>query len=183
MVQESRSFQYQSPASHEAATIDQLTPAIEALLPTLESFLRFDEPEQTALSQSTWESVLDEPLPSEGAGADTVLALLRDVIIPNGLRNGAPGFCGWVTTMPTTIPTVAGFAASIAGSQRRWVQSFNTLEMIALRWLADLLELPPSYQGVFTSGGSIANLLGLGAARQAALEQRGFDCAQVGISV
>lgn len=183
MVQESRSFQYQSPASHEAATIDQLTPAIEALLPTLECFLRFDAPEQTALSQSTWESVLDESLPSEGAGADTVLALLRDVIIPNGLRNGAPGFCGWVTTMPTTIPTVAGFAASIAGSQRRWVQSFNTLEMIALRWLADLLELPPSYQGVFTSGGSIANLLGLGAARQAALEQRGFDCAQVGISV
>jgi aromatic-L-amino-acid/L-tryptophan decarboxylase len=182
MVQEPHSFQYQSPVSQEAATIEQLAPAVEALLPAMERFLRFDEPEQTAQQQS-WESVLDEPLPSEGAGADVVLALLRDVIIPNGLRNGAPGFCGWVTTMPTTIPAVANFAASIAGSQRRWLQSFNTLEMIALRWLADLLELPSSYQGIFTSGGSIANLLGLGAARQAALEQRGFDCAQVGISL
>jgi aromatic-L-amino-acid decarboxylase len=182
LVQGPNSIQYLASTFPEEATIEHLAPAVETILPALERFMRFDEPEQTALQQAIWEPLLNESLPNRGAGADTVLALLRDVVIPNGLRNGAPGFSGWVTTMPTTIPAVAGFAASIAGSQRRWVQSFNTLEMVALRWLAELLELPSSHQGIFTSGGATANLLGLGAARQAAAERLGFDVAQMGLA-
>jgi aromatic-L-amino-acid decarboxylase len=182
LVQVPNSFQHLASTFPEEATIEQLAPAVEAILPALERFMRFDDTEQTALQQTIWEPLLDEPLPNRGAGADAVLALLRDVVIPNGLRTGAPGFSGWVTTTPTTIPAVAGFAASIAGSQRRWVQSFNTLEMIALRWLAELLNLPSSYQGIFTSGGAMANLLGLGAARQAAAERLGFNVAQMGLA-
>ncbi len=180
MVRESNRIHDQAPTFPEEATLEQLLPSVEAILPALELFMRFDEPEQVAQQQAIWSSRLVEPLPQKGSGADAVLALLRDVVIPNGLRNGAPGFCGWVTTMPTTIPAVASFAATIAGSQRRWVQSFNLLEKVALDWLTELLELPKHYQGIFTSGGAIANLLGLGAARQAAAERLGFDAAQRG---
>jgi aromatic-L-amino-acid decarboxylase len=110
-----------------------------------------------------------------------VLSALADTIIPNGLRNGAPGFSGWVTTAPTTAGTAAALAATVAGSQRFWVQSFNFLETIALRWLAELLNLPGDMQGTLTSGGSVANLIGLGAARQRAFERINRDVARDGL--
>lgn len=50
------------------------------------------------------------------------------MVIPYGLRNGAPDFAGWVTTAPTTAGAVASLAAAVAGSQRWWVQPFNFLE-------------------------------------------------------
>src|SRR6266571_4505549 len=99
--------------SEDNATTSDLTTAIETLLPALERFTRFEEPEQTAIQRAVWSAQLDEPLPQTGAGAEAVLALMRDVIIPNGLRTGAPGFSGWVAAMPTTIPVVANLAAAV----------------------------------------------------------------------
>jgi glutamate/tyrosine decarboxylase-like PLP-dependent enzyme len=166
---------------NDDATTGGLTEAIETLLPALERFLQFTEPERTASERAIWSAQLDEPLPQKGAGATEVLSLLRDVVIPNGLRIGAPGFSGWVTTMPTTLPTAANFAAVIAGSAYLCIQAFNVLEAQALQWLAELIGLPSTYQGLFTSGGSAANLVGLGAARQYAAERLGVDPAHDGI--
>src|SRR4051812_25852637 len=87
------------------AAIENLAAAVGHLLPALESFTRFDQPERTAIQRAIWTSQLEEALPAHGAGADAVLCILRDVVIPNGLRAGAPGFSGWVATMPTTIPS------------------------------------------------------------------------------
>lgn len=167
--------------SSDAASVDGLSPALESLLPALEKFIRFDEPERTAMERATWSRRLDEPLPSVGEGADVVLAVLRDTVIPNGLRAGAPGFSGWVATMPTTTPAVAHLAAALAGPLAVGIQAFNLLEALALRWLTELMGLPSTYQGIFTSGGSVANLVGLGAARQHAAEQRGLDPALDGV--
>ena len=43
-----------------------------------------------------------------------------------------------------------------------------------MRWLIELLGLPASFVGTFTSGGSTANLVGIGAARQHAGERLGL---------
>ena len=50
--------------------------------------------------------MLDEPLPEQGVGLERVLELLRDVVIPRGLRVGHPGFTSWVTTGPSTSAAV-----------------------------------------------------------------------------
>ncbi len=121
------------------------------------------------------------PLPAQGVGLDELLTELAEVVIPHGLRNGAPGFTGWITTAPTTAGTAATLAATVAGSQRWWLQPFNYLESVALRWLAELLGIPPSWQGTFTGGGSSANIVGLGAARQSAFERLGHDPARAGV--
>ena len=110
-----------------------------------------------------------------------MLSDLAEVVIPNGLRNGHPGFAGWVTTAPTTSSTTAHLAAAVAGAQRWWVQAFNDLEEISLRWLAELLDIPPTWQGTYCSGGSVANLIGLAAARQHAFERHGIDPAADGL--
>ncbi|HEX8696943.1 MAG TPA: aminotransferase class V-fold PLP-dependent enzyme [Longimicrobium sp.] len=175
MPQASLSLERTPPRSEDPALTGGLGAAVEALLPALEAFNRFDTPERTGASRAEWAARLDEPLPEAGAGPDAVLAALRDVVIPHGLRAGAPGFSGWVATAPTTIPAAAHLAAAVAGPLAVGVQAFNLLEAVGLRWLRDLLGLPETHQGLFTSGGSVANLVGLGAARQRAGERLGTD--------
>lgn len=119
------------------------------------------------------------PLPDTGRGLDATVAELA-IAVQWGCRIGAPGWWGFITTAGTTAGSVAQTATAIAGGQRYLVHAFNALERTGLRWLADLCGLPAGVHGVFTSGGSTANLVALGTARQAAYERRGFDVAADG---
>jgi aromatic-L-amino-acid decarboxylase len=165
----------------EAASITDLDKAIKAVLPALVEFTRF-EGADAAVPRSEWIGLLDEQLPQAGAGADEVLGILSEVVIRRGLRIGHPGFSGWVTTMPTTIGTVANLAQTVASAQRWWIQPGNHLDSMAAEWLVELLGFPGHFVGQFTSGGSTANLVGLGAARQHAGERLGIDAARDGIA-
>lgn len=165
----------------DLADSDHLVQAIQAILPSLEAFYRFEGPDSAAIHAARWKEILNTDLPMQGAGLDQVLQTLSNVIIPNGLRNGHPGFSGWVTTSPTSSGAAAHLASAIAGSQRYWIQSFNYLESVSLNWIKQLLNLPAEWQGTYTSGGSSANLIGLGAARQWAFEQVGIDPSMVGV--
>ena len=158
-----------------------LTASIAEILPALERFLTF-EGHDGAAKRAAWRRALDRPLPEEGAGREAALAALRDLVIPYGLRIGAPGFTGWVTTAPTTVPAVAQLAGSIVSAQRWWATPGNFLEVLALRWLARLLGFPEPFEGSFTSGGATANLVGLAAARQHAGERRGVDAGLDGLA-
>jgi aromatic-L-amino-acid decarboxylase len=160
----------------------RLSEAIARLLPALEQFNRFEGIDQAARGRGRWLAALERDLPEQGCGLDEVLRELAEVANPHGLRNGAPGFNGWVTTAPTTAGTAAALAATVAGSQRWWIQPFNFLEALALRWLATLLGLPADWQGTFTAGGSSANLVALGAARQRAFERIGRDPSLDGVT-
>jgi len=164
----------------DPASTDGLSEAVAELLPALEQFIRF-EGKDPAGRRSLWKPALDEPLPLQGAGPQAVLETLRSLVIPNGLRLGAPGFSGWVLTMPSTVPAAAHFAGMISAPDHGWTTAANFIEELALRWLRELLGLPDSYEGVFTSGGSVANLVGLGAARQHACERLGLDAAGEGL--
>ncbi len=166
---------------HEPEAGVDLATAVQTILPALAEFARYRD-SRAGVALTGWKGRLQEELPRQGAGPDAVLALLRDVLIPNGLRTGAPGFCGWVTTAPTTIPAVAALAASVAGPARMLLQPFSVVEDLALRWLKELLGIPLTYQGLFVSGGAVANLIGLGAARQWAYEQHGLDPAENGVA-
>jgi hypothetical protein len=61
------------------------------------------------------------------------------------------------------------------------VHVFNELEQLGLAWIAELCGVPSSHRGVVSSGGSTANLIALGTARQWAFEQRGKDVARDGL--
>ena len=76
---------------------------------------------------------------------------------------------------PDTVPVVAAAAASLASPQRYSITAFNLLEELSLEWLAELCGLGDTMRGVYVSGGSVANLVALGAARQWALEEAGID--------
>ena len=119
------------------------------------------------------------PLPEAGVGLDAMLDELA-FIVRNGSRMSAPGWLGFITTGASTGPAAALAATAVAGGQRYTLHAFNDLEHRSLGWLADLCGLPEGVTGVYTSGGSSANLIALGTARQAAYERRGIDVAEAG---
>ncbi len=146
----------------------------------LDRFLEFRTGDAVARREE-WTTKLRQPLPERGVGAQAVIDELADTLIPNGTRLADPGFWSWITTGPDTVPVVAAAAASIAAPQRYTITAFNLVEEVSLDWLAELCGLGGRMQGVYSSGGSVANLVALGAARQWALEQAGIDVAADGM--
>ena len=146
----------------------------------LDQFEQFDHPDAFA-SRDAWTRLADERLPDVGLGIDTVVGELLDVVIPGGSRIPDPTFWGFITTGTTTAPVLAATAAMVVSPQRGSLTAFNRLEERALEWLRDLFLLPEHFRGVFSSGGSVANLIALGAARQWAFEQVGHDVAARGV--
>lgn len=146
----------------------------------LDRFLEFRSGDAVARREQ-WTTSLRQPLPERGVGAQAVIDELADTLIPNGTRLADPGFWSWITTGPDTVPVVAAAAASIAAPQRYTITAFNLVEEVSLDWLAELCGLGGRMQGVYSSGGSVANLVALGAARQWALEQAGIDVAADGM--
>ncbi len=119
------------------------------------------------------------PLPEAGAGIDATVDELRE-IVRHGSRISAPGFVGFITTGASTSGAAALTATAFAGGQRYTLHAFNAVEHTSLRWLADLCGLPDGVVGVYSSGGSSANLIALGTARQAAYERLGRNLAEDG---
>jgi len=140
-----------------------------------------DLPEDPVGRRARWLAALERPLPDEGVGAESVLDELLGVVVPNGARLTEPGFWGFITTAPTSVPAAAAAAASIAGAQRYTITAFNLLEELSLEWLGSLCGLEPHMKGLYSSGGSTANLVALGAARQWAFERAGIDPAADGL--
>ena len=155
--------------------------AVGKLLPALEQFLAFSEPDRVIADRDRWMAALDRPLPSNGAGLETVLDELSEWVVPYGLRTPHPAFSGYIIGRATTAGIAAGIAAQVAGHFRHFLTSLNFLEQLSLDWVADLCGIRPGSAGVYSSGGSSANLLAIGAARQAAFESIGVDPAGDGL--
>ena len=79
-----------------------------------------------------------------------------------------------MTTAPSDIAAAADLAQAVAVPQRWWASAGNFVDHLGMRWLIELLGFPASFVGTFTAGGSTANLVGLGAARQHAGERLGL---------
>jgi aromatic-L-amino-acid decarboxylase len=145
----------------------------------LDQYLRFEHPDAMH-PDSSWRDTLDIPLPKHGVGINAVARDLVEQIIPNGSPVPKPGFTSFITTGAATVSTLATTAASVASPQRYLGTAFNFLEELSLQWLAEMCGIG-HLKGVYSSGGSVANLVALGGARQFAFEQVGHDPAANGV--
>lgn len=163
----------------ERAEIANLQRLLSLVGTGLDQYLKFEHPD--SLHNNYWRESLDIPLPQQGVGIDQVTEELISEIIPNGSPVPKPGFSSFITTGSVTASTLASTAASIASPQRYMHTAFNFLEELSLRWLAEMCGLG-NMQGIYSSGGSVANLIALGGARQSAFEKIGHDPAADGIN-
>lgn len=116
-----------------------------------------------------WEA-LGGQVPEEGGSAQEALRTLADVALSHMQHGDHPRYFARVPG-PSSYPGVladwlaTGFNA-IAAS---WGGGSGpaTVELVTLGWLRELLGLPEGTEGVMTSGGSLANLTALAAARAA----------------
>ena len=113
-----------------------------------------------------------EPLPRQGQAMETLFAELEQVVVPNSPHTAHPRFLPYVQPSPNALSPYADHVAAVLNQNcNLWHLSpaANVVEQTLLRWFADLFGLPPSAGGIVTSGGSMANLVALTAARDHAL--------------
>jgi len=147
----------------------------------LDRYQRFEHDD--AMQQPAhWRDVLNQPVPQQGVGIEKLMEEIGMTLIPNGSQIPNPGCTSFITTGATNAGVLANMAGAVAAPQRLGLTAFNYLEELSLDWMAEMFELPSHMKGVYSSGGSVANLVALGAARQWVFEQRGSDPARDGIS-
>ncbi|MCJ8324464.1 MAG: aminotransferase class V-fold PLP-dependent enzyme [Rhizobiales bacterium] len=146
----------------------------------LDNYLKFDH-DDAQTNAHIWQQQLDTPLPQQGDGFDATVNQLITQVIANASAIPNPGSSGYITTGAVTIATLAATAANVASPQRYTLTAFNLLEEVSLNWLAEMLGIK-GMKGVYSSGGSVANLVALGGAKQWAFEQVGHNAAADGIN-
>jgi aromatic-L-amino-acid/L-tryptophan decarboxylase len=112
----------------------------------------------------------DRQLPQEGEGARVLLQRAADILFDHSLFNGHPRFWGYVTSSGAPIGALADMlAAAVNPNVGAWALSpmASEIEAQTLRWIAELLHYPVDSSGLFVSGGNMANLVCLIAARRA----------------
>jgi len=113
------------------------------------------------------EARLREPLPEGPSDPHAVLdRVVRDILAP-GLRTDHPRFFAFVPQPGNPVGVLADALASgfgvFAGA---WAASPGAamVELLVLDWLRELCGLPAGTEGLFVSGGSMANLTALAVA-------------------
>ena len=112
-------------------------------------------------------ALLDTSFPQGGDSLDQLVEQLSTATDRYPRRNTHPGFFGWIA--PSGLPTdplahamVSALNANVIGYLPSPVGT--TIEKTVIRWLADLVDFPQQSEGVFLSGGSIANMSGISSA-------------------
>jgi len=111
-----------------------------------------------------------------GIGIEATWAVLRDVLLPTTFPTDHPRYLAFVGGSPTpaaVITDAALSAASVYGGSELEAGDVVAAERVAIRWLSDLVGYPAQAHGVFVSGGSMANLSGLVAARHGRIASHG----------
>ncbi|WP_411701220.1 pyridoxal phosphate-dependent decarboxylase family protein [Conyzicola sp.] len=127
----------------------------------------------------------DAPLPDEGSDAAAVVDRLAALAEPGLMAIPSGRFFGWV--MGGTLPAALAADWLVSAWDQNAAMRFATpaaaaIEQVTGRWIVDLLGLPEGSGVGFTTGGTMANFVGLAAGRKAVLDAVGWDLDALGLS-
>jgi glutamate/tyrosine decarboxylase-like PLP-dependent enzyme len=114
------------------------------------------------------DTLFDEPVPATGGTAATVLEEMRSKLLPYCTGVNHPGYFGLITPTPLPIGAVGDLIASVLNQnlgEYTIGPSAVAMERRVVRWLCDLVGFGAPAGGNLTSGGMMANFLGLKLAR------------------
>ena len=113
---------------------------------------------------------LKEVLGKDGTPFSELLDIFNDTVIPLTRKNGHPRMFGYVQSPGASLGIMADLLASgINANLTAWrsAPSPVDLERMTIDALKQILGVDPNAAGLFVSGGSMANLAALAAARRA----------------
>ena len=112
---------------------------------------------------------LDAALPTKGTDFNGLLKVFREDIIPFSRQNAYPRMFGYVQSPGTALAAFADLLASTLNANLTIWRSAPApveLERLTIDWIRQILGFNAEAGGLFVSGGSMANLAALAAARQ-----------------
>ena len=113
---------------------------------------------------------LSSPLPEHGADPATLLSHTARQLFAHSLFNAHPRFFGYITASPAPIGILGDFLASALNPNvGSWIlaPAATELEAQTVRWIGQLIGFPAG-DGLLVTGGNMANIVCLVAARAAA---------------
>jgi glutamate/tyrosine decarboxylase-like PLP-dependent enzyme len=121
--------------------------------------------------------LMDAALPDQGVPVGEMLDRFASDVLPFPLGNGHPRFYGWVNSSPSPVGILADLlAATMNPSCTGGDHAAIYVERAAVRWLMELIGFPTEgSMGLLVSGGSMASLTCLTAARHWAAQQDGWN--------
>jgi len=135
-----------------------------------------DHPAYRHTSSREIRSRLDSKLPTKGTDFGSLLKVFRDTIVPFSRQNAHPRMFGYVQSPGTPIGAFADLLASTLNANLTIWRSAPApveLERLTIDWIRQILGFPAKGGGLFVSGGSMANLAALAAARQTKYDSLG----------
>ena len=112
--------------------------------------------------------LFDQPLPQQGADLDTLLANLRQVMAHSGY-NGHPRWLAYITSSPDPVGVLGTFfTAAINQNNNLWriAPAATSIELQCIEWFKTMFDLSASWEGIFSSGGQMSNIIACAIARQ-----------------
>jgi aromatic-L-amino-acid decarboxylase len=124
----------------------------------------------------TLNRIFTEPLPQDPSPPETVLDELKEKMLPYCTNVGHPGYMGLITPSPNPVGVIGDFICS-AINQNVGAYSIGpsavAMERRVVRWLTDLCGYEENAGGNLTSGGMLANFIGLKLGRDAVTHDHG----------
>ncbi len=119
-----------------------------------------------------------EPLPEKGMDASAMIDALAQIAEPGLLSMVGPRFFGWVIGASHPAGVAADWLVSAWGQNTGYhtpTPATAAIEELAERWLVEILDLPVGSSVGFCTGATVANGIGLAAARTGVLLKAGWD--------
>jgi glutamate/tyrosine decarboxylase-like PLP-dependent enzyme len=125
-----------------------------------------DRPCRTPVPDALKRALMHQPLPVDGMSPDAAIDELESTAFQYPMGNGSPRFFGWVNSPPAPMGIIGEFLAaalnpSVAGGDH----AATYIEHAVLAWMRSVVRYASTSGGVLTSGGSVANLIGLAVMR------------------
>src|SRR5262245_34713665 len=113
---------------------------------------------------------LDRTLPEQVADFERLLDTFNKVIVAESRHNGHPRMFGYVQSPGAAIAAIADLLASALNANlTAWRSAPAAVEMerLTIDWIRQIIGFDSNAAGLFVSGGSMANMAALAAARRA----------------
>jgi len=120
--------------------------------------------------QAIRELVGQGTLPTSGGDPAAMLKSIANLTFENTCLNAHPRMWGYITGSPSPIGALADLlAAATNPNVAGWngAPFASEIESQAIQWISELLGFPTNGSGILTSGGNMANFVGILAARRA----------------
>ncbi len=127
-----------------------------------------DKPLFPDVEPSMMYSLFDEPIPNSPISLSAIQKTLEEKLVPYCAHVNHPGYMGLITPSPNPAGILGDFlAAALNQNVGAYTigPSATAMELQVVRWLNDLIGFDAKAGGNLTSGGMMANFIGLKLAR------------------